>query len=181
MLMAGWSRRVQRATGQVALMAAILLTATAAWAGSDDDPDYLALGGGASNVDHQRREVDARGEYRFSESLFWIKPQLGVRLTDERSVYAYGGIRMDLDIGSHFVLTPNFDVGYWAKGNDKNLGSWVEFKSGAEFAYRFDDHSRLGIQFDHMSNAGLTKQNPGVQSLVLLYSIPIGAWPPPAK
>jgi hypothetical protein len=49
----------------------------------------------------------------------------------------------------------------------------VEFRSGAELAYRFADQSRLGIAIHHTSNAGLTKQNPGEQSAVLMYSVPL--------
>jgi len=70
------------------------------------------------------------------------------------------------------VVTPSATVGLWEKGNGKDLGSWVEFKTGAEFAYRFDDHSRLGLAFHHISNAGQTRRNPGEESLELVWSIP---------
>ena len=71
---------------------------------------------------------------------------------------------------------PNFiAVGAFYKGSGKDLGSVVEFKTGGEFAYRFDDHSRLGLQFDHISNAGIGKHNPGTESLVLFWSFPFGA------
>ena len=33
--------------------------------------------------------------------------------------------------------------------------------------------SRLGVAISHMSNAGLTKRNPGAQSLLLMYSVPL--------
>jgi len=33
---------------------------------------------------------------------------------------------------------------------------------------------RLGIAFDHVSNAGLTKRNPGEENLLLMVSVPIG-------
>ena len=72
-------------------------------------------------------------------------------------------------------IRPNAAVGAFYKGNGKDLGSVVEFKTGAEFAYRFEDHSRLGLQFDHISNAGIGKRNPGTESLVLFWSFPFGA------
>jgi hypothetical protein len=65
-------------------------------------------------------------------------------------------------------------AGYFHRGAGKDLGSHLEFKTGLELAYRFDDMSRIGIAFDHISNAGLTKRNPGTESLLLTYSIPIG-------
>jgi hypothetical protein len=33
--------------------------------------------------------------------------------------------------------------------------------------------SRLGLAVHHMSNAGLTRRNPGEQSIVVMYSIPM--------
>jgi len=43
-----------------------------------------------------------------------------------------------------------------------------------EFAFRFDDRSRLGLSISHYSNAGLGDSNPGTESLMANYSIPLG-------
>jgi hypothetical protein len=94
--------------------------------------------------------------------------------TNKGSTYGYGGFRLDADIGRHFVITPEAAVGGWSEGGGKNLGGAIEFKTGAEFAYRFDDNSRLGFIFDHISNAGIYKRNPGVESGMVVYSIPVG-------
>ena len=55
-----------------------------------------------------------------------------------------------------------------------DLGNPIEFNSGVELAYRFAGQSRLGLAFDHISNAGIAKINPGVESLLLVYSYPLG-------
>ena len=81
---------------------------------------------------------------------------------------------IDAEIGRHFVITPELAVGYWHRGGGKDLGGPVEFKSGGEFAWRFNNNSRVGFLFDHISNAGLDKKNPGVESAMLMYSIPLG-------
>lgn len=152
--------------------ALILAAAPAARA---DDPDLLAVGAGAYNVLHESKEAQLRLEYRFSyRFLEIIRPIAGVLATDERSVYAYGGFRFDFSIGQHFVLTPEAAFGYWSRGSGKDLGGAEEFKTGGEFAYRFSDYSRLGLLFDHISNAGIYKKNPGVESALVVYSIPIG-------
>ena len=62
---------------------------------------------------------------------------------------------------------------YFARGSGHHLGSWREFRTGAEFAWRFADMSRLGVAVHHTSNAGLTKRNPGEQSILLMYSVPL--------
>ncbi len=48
----------------------------------------------------------------------------------------------------------------------------MEFRSQIEFAYRFDDRSRLGVAVSHMSNASLGESNPGTESAMLYYSLP---------
>ena len=58
--------------------------------------------------------------------------------------------------------------GYFARGNGIDLGSWWEFRSGAELDYRFANRSRLGVAVHHMSNAGLTQRNAGEESVTLL-------------
>jgi lipid A 3-O-deacylase len=138
------------------------------------DPSYIALGVGGFDVLHNNTAALFRGEYRFSQQFWIFKPFVGGEATSDGGAYGYGGIGVDVYLGDRFVVTPSFAIGAFEKGNGKNLGSWLEFKSGGEFAYRFDDRSRLGIAFDHISNAGLTKQNPGTESLVLVYAIPFG-------
>jgi lipid A 3-O-deacylase len=77
------------------------------------------------------------------------------------------------------VLTPNAAVGFWSRGSrdSENLGSWFEFRTGAEFDYRFGDYSRLGMSFHHISNAGLTQRNPGEEEVLINYSIPLPGLP----
>jgi hypothetical protein len=140
-----------------------------------DDPDLLAVGAGAYNVLHESKEAQLRLEYRFSYRLLYIfRPVAGVLATNERTLYGYGGFRFDAEIGKHVVLTPEAVVGYWSRGAGKDLGGHIEFKTGGEFAWRFDDYSRLGVLFDHISNAGIYRKNPGVESALLVYSIPLG-------
>ena len=69
-------------------------------------------------------------------------------------------------------MTPNAAAGVFDRGSGTNLGSWWEFRTGAELAYRFANLSRLGVAVHHVSNAGLTKRNPGEQSILVMYSIP---------
>ena len=146
--------------------------------GSPGDPPHIALGAGAFDVtpSHHRDSkttAELRAEYRFGD-VFWIlSPFIGTAGTSDGAFYGYGGFGIDINFGPSFVLTPNVAVGYFARGNGTALGSWVEFRSGAELAYRFADQSRLGIAIHHTSNAGLTKVNPGEQSIMLMYSVPI--------
>jgi lipid A 3-O-deacylase len=153
-----------------AVAVAALVVAPAARA---DDPPLIALGAGAMDFDHSLPAAEFRGEYRFAQGIWVIKPMIGAFGTTRGSVYAYGGLRADFILFDHYVIMPNAAVGYYARGSGKNLGSPVEFKTGAEFAYRFDNAMRLGLSFDHISNAGLTRRNPGTEELLLVFSLPV--------
>lgn len=169
---AKWATNLAVGVGAVLGLALAPATARA------DDPSFLSVGAGVYDVFHNFTAGQFRGEYRFADEFFYLKPFVGALVTTDKSVYGYWGLRLDLYFGDRWVLTPNAAMGAFGRGSGKNLGSVLEFKTGAEGAYRFDDHSRLGLQFDHISNAGIGKHNPGTESFVLMYSIPIGAMKP---
>jgi len=146
--------------------------------GSPNDPPRLALGAGAfdvtpSNAPDAHTAAEFRGEYRFGDKLWIISPFIGASATSDGAFYGYGGFGFDINFTPNLVLTPNGAVGYFTHGSGTNLGSVVEFRTGAELAWRFADMRRLGIAVTHTSNAGIGKHNPGEQSVVLMYSIPM--------
>jgi lipid A 3-O-deacylase len=162
-----------------AAAAALTLTVLAApGAAHADGPGLLAIGIGAYDVrpgDTGRTEAQFRLEYRFAQSFLWIfQPLVGAYGTTDHTFFGYAGIRIELPLGDHAVLMGDTAAGYWHHGRGLDLGNPLEFKSGVELAYRFADQSRIGVAFDHISNAGIAKLNPGVESLLLVYSYPLG-------
>ena len=147
--------------------------------GSPGDPPRLAFGAGAFDITpssshpDSRTAAEFRGEYRFGDIAWFIAPFVGVAATSDGAFYGYGGFGFDINFTPNWVLTPNGAVGYFARGSGTNLGSAVEFRTGAELAYRFADMSRLGLAVHHTSNAGIGKRNPGEQSILLMYSLPL--------
>ena len=168
--------------------AAVAMIAAAVWAppataqlsfGSPGDPPRLALGAGAFDITpstgHKfaRTAGEFRGEYRFGDTVSILAPFVGASVTTDGAAYGYFGLGFDVNFGPSWVLTPNAAAGVFERGSGTRLGSWWEFRTGAEFAYRFADRSRLGVEVTHTSNAGLTKLNPGEQSVLVMYSIPM--------
>lgn len=139
------------------------------------DKEYFAIGGGAFDaLQGENVAGEVRAELRFGYKLFGLlKPFIGGSVTTERAVYGYGGFGVDIYLGQHLVLTPNAAVGAFDEGDGRNLGSIVEFRTGAELAWRFEDRSRLGIAVHHISNAGITERNPGTETVLIVYSIPL--------
>lgn len=140
---------------------------------ASDDPPYLSFAAGGFDILHNNTAGEFRLEYRFADrQLFLFKPFIGVLGTTYKAFYGYAGLRVDIYLGRRFVLMPNAAFGYYQHGEGKNLGGVAEFRTGGELAYRFDDRSRLGLSFNHISNAGLYKRNPGEEEAAIVYSIP---------
>lgn len=117
-----------------------------------------------------------RAEWRGKPFAWWLRPMAGAMATTDGAAYGYAGIAMEIWwLDKRVVLTPSAAVGAYHRGNGKDLGHTLEFRTGAALHYRFDNDVRMGIAFHHLSNAGLgkNKKNPGEESLLFSYVIPI--------
>ncbi len=166
--MKGWFGRAALAAG---LAACLVSAGTGARAESRVS---VTAGLGAFDFLHNYTAGEGRLELRFAQSLFYWKPLLGVFVTTRGSVYTYGGFRLELPIGKHFMIIPIATVGDYEKGSGKDLGAHIEFKTGAEFDYVLDNGIKFGPAFDHVSNAGIGKKNPGEENLMLMVTVPLG-------
>jgi hypothetical protein len=144
-------------------------------------PDFLSVAAGAFDFYREKnRAFEGEIEYKFllkclkpPYDCVQFRPLVGVMATAKGSFYAYLGINFDLLFWDHILFAPGFAAGYYAAGKGKNLGYPIEFRSGVELAWQFSDWHRLGIHFYHLSNASLGRRNPGEESLVLYYDIPL--------
>ena len=147
--------------------------------GSPTDPPRVALGGGAFDVIEDRKKPGAGAtglvlsEYRFGDVLWIFAPLIGVMGTGKGAFYGYGGFGFDINFFEKWVITPTAAVGYFSHGSGIDLGAHTEFRTGAEFDYRFDNLVRLGAGFYHISNAGIGKSNPGVELATVVLTVPL--------
>ncbi|MDT7951972.1 MAG: acyloxyacyl hydrolase [Acetobacteraceae bacterium] len=159
----------------------LLLASCASIGAQAAGPDLLVFGAGATDVlRNQKSAAEVRFEYRpawslvpFVEPLLQIKPWAGLEVTTRGSLWGGAGILLDVPVGP-FVVIPSFGVGGYERGSGKNLGSALEFRSQIEVGYVFRDQSRVTAAFSHLSNAGITRRNPGTEAVVIQYMLPIG-------
>jgi lipid A 3-O-deacylase len=148
--------------------------------GSPADPARIAIGSGAFDVvpnsSSKKPGVGptglALGELRFGDALWIVAPFVGAFGTGKGAFYGYGGLGFDINFYERFVLTPTAAVGYFTHGTGINLGAHTEFRTGGELDYRFENLSRLGVGFYHMSNAGIGQHNPGVELVTIVLTMP---------
>ena len=140
-----------------------------------DEPDFLSFGAGVFDFNRQKDDGgEFRIEYRSRVKLGPLKPFAAASGSTTGHFLFSGGVLMDLFFGRRVVVTPSFAPGYYTGANsDLDLGHELEFRSQIEFAYRFDNRSRLGLAVSHTSNAGIGDDNPGSESVILYYSLPV--------
>tara|TARA_B100000902_G_C27289391_1_gene906304 strand:- start:330 stop:842 length:513 start_codon:yes stop_codon:yes gene_type:complete len=92
-----------------------------------------------------------------------LSPVTGAMITADSASYIYTGVQAQYKIGT-INLTPSFTPGYYNKGDGKDLGHEIEFKSEVQLSLDLSKGSSLGLSYNHLSNASLGEKNPGANS-----------------
>ena len=92
-----------------------------------------------------------------------LSPITGALLTADSAVYIYTGVQAQYTLGK-INFTPSFAPGLYSKGDGKDLGHILEFKSELQISVDFVSNSQLGFSYNHLSNASLGTKNPGANS-----------------
>ena len=120
--------------------------------------------------------ADFRLEYRPNSPVFIdnLKPWAGLEVTTDGTIWAGGGLLYDWEFQENWYFTPSIGAGAYTEGSsDRDLDYPVQFRSQLEVSYEFDNNSRLGASFSHISNAGLGDHNPGTEVLGLYWHVPL--------
>ncbi len=98
-----------------------------------------------------------------------FSPVSGGFLTGDNSVYLYTGVEGQYGIGRLKIL-PSFTPGYYEKGNGKDLGSALEFKSEIKIGLDIFENSKIGYSYSHISNNDWGETNPGTDNQQITFS-----------
>ena len=87
----------------------------------------------------------------------------GALVTADSAAYIYTGVQAQYKLGKiNFI--PSFAPGLYSKGDGKDMGHILEFKSELQISLDFASDSQLGFSYNHLSNASLGTKNPGANS-----------------
>ena len=98
-----------------------------------------------------------------------FKPVTGAFMTGDSSVYLYTGVEGQYGIGPLKIL-PSFAPGYYEKGDGKDLGSALEFKSEIKIGLELFENSKLSYSYSHISNNDWGDTNPGTDNEQITFS-----------
>ncbi len=170
--------RVSLLSGVLALSGA--LTAEAAFActatGKHDGPSRadesgLSVSTGVIDFgkDHETAEVGIL--HRFpTDWCLGLGPNVGAFVTADGSFYLFAGTDQRINFGRSWFVDVITSVGFYEKGDGKDIGGELEFRSGVAVGRRLRGGSRVSFGFFHLSNSSYYRRNPGVNSLLLRWS-----------
>ena len=98
-----------------------------------------------------------------------FSPVSGGFMTGDSSVYLYTGVEGQYGIGRLKIL-PSFTPGFYEKGNGKDLGSALEFKSEIKLGLDIFENSKIGYSYSHISNNDWGETNPGTDNQQITFS-----------
>ena len=134
----------------------------------------VALLAGRFNVGKTPAESEAGVELRLAPRIWGLRPVAGVSGNEEGAVWGWGGVARDLPLAEGWRLTPGFAVTHYDRGDSKNLGGSLQFRSSLELSYHLGGRTRAGAAIYHLSNAGIEKPNPGANSVVVTLAFDLG-------
>ena len=98
-----------------------------------------------------------------------ISPITGVFVTGKGATYIYTGVEAQYSLGPVKVL-PSFTPGYYEKGDGKDLGDVLEFKSEIKLGIDVFENSKIGYSYSHISNNDWGTTNPGSDNQSITFS-----------
>ena len=98
-----------------------------------------------------------------------FSPVTGGFMTGDSSVYLYTGVEGQYGIGPLKIL-PSFTPGVYEKGDGKDLGNVLEFKSEIKLGFDIFENSQIGYSYSHISNNNWGDINPGTDNQQITFS-----------
>lgn len=150
-----------RAIAGLALLA--VLGATAARA----DTTAVAGFGLVGPEDGEKHSAVLDLEYRFKPWRLGIGPVIGASATSDGGAYLRAGFSRDFPFAQRWNANITLAGGGYQRGHGKNLGKGFEFRSAIDLSYEAQPGVRFGAALAHLSNAGLSDSNPGVETFTI--------------
>ena len=91
-----------------------------------------------------------------------LQPVTGLMVTADNAAYVYTGFQIYNE--GPLKFTPSFTPGLYSKGDGKDLGHVLEFKSELQISLDMSESSQFGFSYNHISNASIGDKNPGANS-----------------
>lgn len=111
---------------------------------------------------------EVRATYSFDRIFNRFNPVIDVSVGTGGATFLGAGLyeQTDFIIGDQtFFAGFSFIPGLYAHGSGFDLGYPLVFRSGIELGFRTESGMQFSLSYDHRSNCGLGRTNPGIESV----------------
>ncbi len=137
------------------------------------DKSYLAFSVGLFDFIHnQPGSFEFTVEYRQINEGWFFQPVGGIMVNTDFGSHIFGGFATILEITDRLEFASFFAPGIYLKGNSKDLGFIIEYRSKWELSYLLDNKMKIAFSGGHISN-GFGTLNPGAESLNITIIVPM--------
>jgi hypothetical protein len=151
------------------LFGTMLLTVGPAAAADREADASFVVGTGWFDANRRRDQAaELRLEYRSPSLVSGLRAVAATLATSDGSLFVGTGLAYEVRLGG-WDVTPTFVPGVYRRGQGRDLGYPLEFRSQLELGRRLSGGGRVAVAVSHLSNAGLGSTNPGQESLTVSY------------
>ncbi|EAR50959.1 hypothetical protein OG2516_03123 [Oceanicola granulosus HTCC2516] len=129
-----------------------------------------------ANLEFQEESIGGEifADYATGEARGPFQPVVGFSYSSENSAWLGFGLRtamplFDTGLVAEGALMP----GFHATGDGPYLGGSLQFRSSLGMSYEFINEARVGVYYDHRSNADINRVNPGLETFGFRLSVPL--------
>ena len=140
---------------------------------SDATPE-ISLSFGDGIFQNQRVNQEFYARYEFDHQFGPFQPSLGFSITSDKDVwFGFGNTTTKHFADDRMYFRLSNLAGLYRQESGVDLGSIIEFRSSIELGYQTENGMKIGVSYDHRSNAEISTLNPGFETLQLRLSIPL--------
>lgn len=136
----------------------------------------VIVGVGADDVVHSESstvaaQLEVRSEPVWMRGAFAVRAGGALEIDGDADIWGGLGIVATYDLTENLRLEGSFMPGFYSETDDgTDLGHSLEFRSQAAVSYQFMQGKRLGVAFEHKSNANIGDKNPGIETAFVTLS-----------
>jgi lipid A 3-O-deacylase len=154
----------------IAILNLIVLASTTSIAQPTQAGNAIKISSGLYDVRRPTPSNVRQIELAFNPPARYVRPFIGLLSTGGEDFYIFVGNSFQQKIIAHVFIDVNFAAGYYSKGRGIPLGFPIEFRSGIGLGWELMAGTQVTATLFHLSNAGFSDSNPGLESVVLSYS-----------
>ncbi|WP_323785808.1 acyloxyacyl hydrolase [Thalassovita sp.] len=137
-------------------------------------PARIAVSGGDVQFQDASIGRELYVRYDLNRSYGPFQPAFGASITDDGDAWiGFGAVWTGHFAQDRAYVQLHLMPGLYAQGGGPDVGFPVEFRSGAEIGYEARSGLRIGVSYDHRSNADIKATNPGLETVQLRVSVPL--------